>query len=46
VAQLITYVKVDLVNQTHDPEVKKHGMNITKSRLKEEMLEMESGKYA
>jgi hypothetical protein len=36
VAQLIAYVKVDLV---------KHGMNITNSRPKEEMLKMESGKY-
>jgi hypothetical protein len=36
VAQLIAYVKVDVV---------KHGMNITNSRPKEEMLKMESGKY-
>jgi hypothetical protein len=46
VAQLIAYVKVDLVNQIHDSGVKKHGMNITKSRPKEEMLKMEfDGKY-
>ncbi len=45
VAQLIAYVKVDLVNQIHDSGVKKHGMNITKSRPKEEMLKMGSGKY-
>jgi hypothetical protein len=46
VAQLIVYVKVDLVNQIRDSGVKKHGMNITKSRPKEEMLTMlESGKY-
>jgi hypothetical protein len=46
VAQLIAYVKVDLVNRIRDSGVKKHGMNITKSRPKEEMLMMlESGKY-
>jgi len=46
VAQLIAYVRKDLVNQIHDSRVKKHGMSITKSRLKEEMLKMESdGKY-
>jgi hypothetical protein len=46
VAQLIAYVKVDLVNQIRDSGVKKHGMSITKSRPKEEMLKMESdGKY-
>ncbi len=45
-AQLIAYVKVDLVNQIRDSGVKKHGMNITKSRPKEEMLKMEfDGKY-
>ncbi len=45
-AQLIAYVKVDQVNQICDSGVKKHGMNITKSRPKEEMLTMlESGKY-
>jgi hypothetical protein len=39
-------VKVDLVTQIHDSGVKKHGMSITKSRPKEEMLKMESdGKY-
>jgi hypothetical protein len=46
VSQLIAYVKVDLVNQISDSRVKKYGMNITKSRPKEEMLMMlESGKY-
>jgi hypothetical protein len=46
VVQLIAYVKVDLVNQIHDSGVKKHGMSITKSRPKEEMLKIESdGKY-
>jgi hypothetical protein len=45
VAKLIANVKVGLVNQIHDSGVKKHGMNITKNRPKEEMLKMESGKY-
>jgi hypothetical protein len=45
VAKLIANVKVSLVNQIRDSVVKKHGMNITKSRPKEEMLKMESGKY-
>jgi hypothetical protein len=46
VAQLIAYVKVDLVNQIRDSGVKKHGMSITNSRPKKEMLKMESdGKY-
>jgi hypothetical protein len=39
------YVKVDLINQICDLGVKKHGMNITKSRPNEEMFKIESGKY-
>jgi hypothetical protein len=45
VAQLIAYVKVDLVNQIRDSGVKTHGMNITKSRPKDLMPKTESGKY-
>jgi hypothetical protein len=46
VAQLIAYMKVDLLYHVCDPGVKKYGMSITKTRPKEEMLKMEArGKY-